>query len=394
MKTKVLIPLATLAAVALAAAFPANMAAQSSLPTKYYNTWRDGWFMQAGAGVGMPVMEGFRHNKKRVGATYNLGVGRWFSPYFAFRFSGYYGATHERLTDHYSMHWRSASLNADVMWDLCNSLGGVDLKRPVSVVPFVGLGGNYNYRFRNVDEINVYDSDGHHRRTNSWTLPVSAGLQLRVRLCRYADFFMEARATFAGDNFNNIVGNWPIDINLQGTAGLTINFGGRHFETYSPNAFAVALTEMNAQINDLRAELVGTMAALAVAESQLPCPPAPAAQPMPAPTPMAAPLLTTVRFTINSARVSSTEMVNVYNVAQYLQQNPSVNILITGYADRDTGTEDYNMTLSEQRAMNVADLLIGTYGINAERITVTADGSNTQPYSTNSWNRIVTFTPQ
>jgi outer membrane protein OmpA-like peptidoglycan-associated protein len=370
----------------------ASSAGVSAQNTQYFNTWRDGWFMQAGAGVSMPVMEGFRHNKKRIGAVYNLGVGRWFSPYFGFRFSGYYGATHERLSSHYSMHWRDAALNVDLMWDLCNSLGGVDLKRPVSVVPFIGLGGNYNYRFRNVDEINVLDSDGH-RRTNSWTLPVSAGVQLRVRLCRYADFFVETRAVFAGDNFNNIVGRWPIDINLQSTAGLTINFGGRSFETYSPGAYAEALNSMNEQVNALRAELVGTAAALAVAESQLPCPPS---QPAPRPMPQsqAAPLLTTVRFTLNSARVSSTEMVNVYNMAQYLQQNPTVNVIITGYADRDTGTEAYNMTLSEQRAMNVADILVNTYGIDSSRLTVTADGSNSQPYETNSWNRIVTFTQQ
>jgi outer membrane protein OmpA-like peptidoglycan-associated protein len=371
----------------------ASSAGISAQTTQYYNTWRDGWFLQAGAGASMPVMEGFRHNKKRIGAVYNLGVGRWFSPYFGFRFSGYYGATHERLSDRYSMHWRDAALNVDLMWDMCNSLGGVDLKRPVSVVPFIGMGGNYNYRFRNVEEINVFDSDGH-RRTNSWTLPVSAGVQLRVRLCRYADFFVETRAVFAGDNFNNIVGNWPIDINLEATAGLTINFGGRAFETYSPGAYAGALNAMNEQVNALRTELVGTAAALAVAESQLPCPPSQPAPPRPMPQSQSAPLLTTVRFTLNSARVSSTEMVNVYNMAQYLRQNPTVNIIITGYADRDTGTEAYNMTLSEQRAMNVADILVNTYGIDSSRLTVTADGSNSQPYETNSWNRIVTFTQQ
>ncbi|MBP3534447.1 MAG: hypothetical protein J6J53_00385, partial [Muribaculaceae bacterium] len=58
---------------------------------KYYNTWRDGWFVQLGAGVNLPVMEGFKHEKKHIGATYNLAFGRWFSPYFGFRFSGYYG---------------------------------------------------------------------------------------------------------------------------------------------------------------------------------------------------------------------------------------------------------------------------------------------------------------
>ena len=108
--------------------------------TTYYNTWRDGWFLQAGAGVDIPAMEGFKE-KKKVGITYNFGVGRWFSPYFGLRFSGYYGTIHESMPQNYTLSWRSANINADVMWDMFNSIGGVDLSRPVSVVPFVGIGG-------------------------------------------------------------------------------------------------------------------------------------------------------------------------------------------------------------------------------------------------------------
>ena len=69
--------------------------------TTYYNTWRDGWFLQAGAGVDIPAMEGFKE-KKKVGITYNFGVGRWFSPYFGLRFSGYYGTIHESMPQNYT----------------------------------------------------------------------------------------------------------------------------------------------------------------------------------------------------------------------------------------------------------------------------------------------------
>lgn len=354
----------------------------------YYNTWRDGWFIQLGAGVNLPVMEGFEHEKKHIGATYNVGFGRWFSPYFAFRFSGYYGNFAEGLSTG-TLHYRSASINGDVMWDMCNSIGGVNLNRPVSVVPFLGIGGAYVYHFGgDTDARNVYTNG--HRRHTSWMLPVSAGIQFRFRLCKYADFFLEARASFAGDNYNNRVNDAPIDIAFQATGGFTINIGGKSFKTYDPCADAAYIASLNDQVNDLREELAVTAAALAAAESQLPCP---QVQPAPAPAPVveSAPMLTTVRFTINSAKVTPMEMVNVYNVAEYMKANPNAKVTITGYADKDTGTATYNQKLSERRAQAVYDILVNNYGISPNRLTKAAEGSSQQPYATNNWNRIVIF---
>lgn len=355
---------------------------------KYYNTWRDGWFIQLGAGVNLPVMEGFQHEKKHVGATYNLGFGRWFSPYFGFRFSGYYGNYAEGLASG-NLHFRHASVNADIMWDMFNSVGGVNLSRPFSIVPFVGIGGSYVHHFgKNTAAENVYANG--HRRGTSWSLPVSAGLQFRFRLCKYVDFFLEGRASFAGDNFNNIVGDNPIDIAFQATGGLTFNIGGKSFRTYDPGADAAYIAGLNNQVNDLRGELAATAAALAVAESQLPCPEV-TSTPDTIIKQAETPIMATVRFTINSDKISSMEMVNIYNVAEYMKQNPDVKVTITGYADKDTGTADYNQRLSERRARAVYNTLVNDYGISPNRLSMVAEGSAQQPYDTNSWNRIVIF---
>ncbi len=355
---------------------------------RYYNSWRDGWFIQLGAGVNLPVMEGFRHEKKHIGAAYNLAVGRWFSPYFGFRFSGYYGNFAEGLPNG-TLHYRSASVNADIMWDMCNSIAGVNLSRPVSIVPFVGIGGTYVHHFGGAtDNINVYNHGS--KRTNSWMLPVSAGLQFRFRLCKYVDFFLEGRASFAGDNYNNLAGDLPVDIAFQATGGLTFNLGGKSFQTYDPCADAAYMAQLNDQVNDLREELAVTAAALAAAESQLPCPEVKTVA-APAPVVESAPMLTTVRFTINSANVTPMEMVNVYNVAEYMKENPNAKVTITGYADKNTGTATYNQKLSERRAQAVYDILTNNYGISPDRLVKSAVGSSDQPYSTNNWNRIVIF---
>ena len=102
--------------------------------------------------------------------------------------------------------------------------------------------------------------------------------------------------------------------------------------------------------------------------------------------------MTTVRFTIDSDEIMPTEEVNVYNMAEWLKANPDEKVVVVGYADRDTGTSDYNMGLSKRRADAVAEALVKTYGIDPSRLTVKYDGSDVQPYSTNDWNRIVIFT--
>ena len=84
-------------------------------------------------------------------------------------------------------------------------------------------------------------------------------------------------------------------------------------------------------------------------------------------------------------------MVNVYNIAEYLKANPDAQIIVRGYADKDTGTSAYNMKLSQRRAQAVADILTGDYGIAENRLIIQAAGSDTQLYDTNNWNRIVIF---
>ncbi|MDE6685565.1 MAG: hypothetical protein K2J94_10425, partial [Duncaniella sp.] len=154
-------------------------------------SWRNNWYIQLGAGVRTPLVETGTKTHHYT-AQYNLAVGRWISPYLGFRFSGYYG----------SMHWlhnpvasaRTANLNVDFMWDMCNSIAGYNPSRPVSVIPYIGLGGTFVYDYKGNRDAN--DMGKHNLKSNQWLLPVSAGLQVRFRLSEYVDLFGEARAMF------------------------------------------------------------------------------------------------------------------------------------------------------------------------------------------------------
>lgn len=361
--------------------------------TQYSTNHSDNWFLQFGAGVNVPYVENstMKNSRHDVTPVYGIGFGKWFSPYIGWRTDFQYTQMKWNTPEAYGKNKaRYINGNVDLMWDMTNSLGGVNASRPVSVIPFVGLGGTYTWDFEGPGR-NVVGNDGK-LRSNSWTLPVSAGLQLRFRLCKYVDFFLEGRAGFYGDNFNNTVYGKPVDINISAMGGFNINFGGRDYHAYNACNDLAYISSLNDQVNSLRADLAATGAALAVAESQLPCPEV--TETVVAPVVEIGPMLTTVRFDINSAVISSKEMVNVYNVAEYLKANPSVSVQIQGYADKDTGTAAYNKTLSEKRAQAVFNALTKTYGIDAARLSVSGEGSAVQPYSTNNWNRIVIFVPQ
>ncbi len=354
----------------------------------YTSSWRDNWFIQLGAGVQTPFVEkGLPEDmgkaERHYTPVYNIGAGHWFSPYLGVRLSGMYG----------KMRWdfmaknkaQMATVNADLMWDMTTSCCGVNPDRVFSFIPFVGVGGTY------VWDYNAYSNDVradlHGTRKSQWMVPVSAGFQLRFRLCEYVDFFAEARAQFYGDNFNNYTQGKPIEANVTAIGGLSFNIGGRDFKKYNACDYIGYINNLNNQVNDLRGELAATAAALAVANAQLPCPEVEEAEVQVTETA----LLTTVRFDINSDVISGEEMVNVYNVAQYLKANPDLKITIAGYADRDTGTAAYNQNLSERRAQAVKKALVNNYGISADRLDTQAYGSATQPYGTNNWNRIVIF---
>ena len=353
--------------------------------THYYVDKHDNWFLQIGAGVATPFMENKAegaHKNAHATVNYNLGFGRWFSPYLGWRLAFNGGPLHYENETFNKFYYVGA--NFDFMWDMFNSLGGVNSKRVFSIVPFVGIGGTYGWKYRPAGNI---VSDAGRPKSNTWALPVSAGIQLRFRLCKYVDFFAEGRAGFYGDNFNNIAFGRPIDINVTVNGGFIFNFGGRYYKSYTPCDYLGYNNIPHDQVNDLRGALATTAAALAAAEAQLPCPEVQEAPAAPAPAPMMA----TVRFTLNSSKISKIEKVNVYNVAEWLKANPEQNVTIAGYADKDTGTSEYNMALSKRRAQAVYDALVNEYGINPDRLSITAEGSDVQPYDENNWNRIVIF---
>lgn len=83
---------------------------------------------------------------------------------------------------------------------------------------------------------------------------------------------------------------------------------------------------------------------------------------------------------------------NVAEAAKYLEDHPEVNLIITGYADVQTGNPAYNLKLSQRRAEAVCNMMVKEFGVDPSRIRVDYKGDSLQPYQLkNEWNRVVVF---
>ncbi|MCJ7679125.1 MAG: OmpA family protein [Candidatus Aminicenantes bacterium] len=87
-----------------------------------------------------------------------------------------------------------------------------------------------------------------------------------------------------------------------------------------------------------------------------------------------------ILFDIDKSDLRPVSETNLATLATILNKYPDTNILIEGHTD-DTGTDDYNMALSKDRAQSVS-LYLATVGVKSGRFSIAGYGE-TQPIVTN-----------
>ena len=181
--------------------------------------------------------------------------------------------------------------------------------------------------------------------------------------------------------------------NVEILFGLTYHFadadGNRHFAMVNA-VDPMAIAAMNEEINGLReivaakdVELVGLADELLMVQNQLnEC----RAQQAAANGDTLNIVESVVAFRFNQSNVETSQMPSIEHVANYLKNNPSVNVTINGYASPE-GTEEYNLKLSQRRADAVKSILVDKYGIAASRINTIGHGIG-DIFSEPAWNRV------
>lgn len=374
MKTKVLL-------LALLSVLMFSVAAQEYQPQVGYsnesgyktnfkkNKAGDNWFISIAGGGSVLLGD---HNGEadfgdRINIAPSFSVGKWYSPTIGFRVQVNGGpiksfGTNEDKSFELSSSYFAA--HADVLWDVTNLWAPYSEKKVFRLIPWVGMG--YAQRFK---------SDGVSR---SESPSLNGGILTAFRLSKRVDLNVEAQASLLNETFNRVQYKKLTDAILQATVGLTFKLGKTDFEVIEQMDYAL-LNDLNSQINSLRA-----------ANDELSKRPASCPE---CPEPVATvvndnTIDNVVYFRLNSSVIDKNQEINIYNTSEFMKSN-STPIKVIGFADKNTGTSNYNMQLSEKRARAVAKQLVEKYGISSNQISIEWRGSDEQPYSENNWNRVV-----
>lgn len=325
-------------------------------------------FLQLQVGGAYTVGEASKFDKLLSPAA-AINFGYRFSPLFGLRIgaSGWQArGTWVAPRHDYKFNYIQGSV--DAMLSLSNLFCGYNPTRTLDFYGFLGVGGAFG--FHNNEAVDLADAGIPFQklwRGNHFFPAGRGGLGVDINLNRNLALNVEVNANMLPDRFNSKRGS-NLDWQYNALIGITYSFGGR-------------------------SKKIVTRTVEVVAEEPVPAPapkPAPAPQPAPQPVkvaPAPVPMTQDIFFSINSSSVTGEEKAKVEALINYMKENPSATVTITGYADKATGYPAYNMKISEARAKKVAEMLEQA-NIPASRVTVVAKGDTEQPFDTVAKNRV------
>ncbi len=343
------------------------------------NKGSDNWFMTLAGGANTFFGNGFKDADYMDVTSWQgqISAGKWISPIFGARLAVNV-AQHEHYNKPLNDYITSNSINphVDVMWNMTNALVGYKADRVYNFIPYVGIGGMIGME---------KDFGGDTDIELTWNM----GLINNFQLSNNFSIFVELAATTLKGNLaerfapKTADDKYSYDLIGQALVGVKFGLGGKQDFTTAELLDYNLINDLNSQINRLRAENENL--------SKRPefCPECPDVEPQIVAEIVYVPNV--VFFRINSANIDRQQQISVYNTAEYMKSNPNATVEIVAYADKQTGTPDYNMKLSERRAKAVADALTSQYNIDSSRINIDWKGDTEQPYAENDWNRVAIF---
>ena len=334
----------------------------------------DNWFISLGGGasVYMGDNNGDADLGDRInwGATFNFG--KWFNPYMAFRLKvdggPFKNFAYYITQDLKQFDYVYANPHLDFMWDITNHLAPYNEKKIVRFIPFAGAG----YAYRPTKEMHGFNA----KKSESPT--INLGVQIPFRLSNRVDLFLEGQYTLLNEMFNRNRMGHEEDRMVTANLGLNFKLGRTNWEVIEPMDYDL-LNDLNNQINALRAQNEE------LSKRPRSCPECPQVAPV---VQSIETMKNAVFFRLNSYVIDDNQKGNILNTAEYAKKH-NLPIKVIGYADKQTGTADYNYGLSERRARAVAKELNEKYGIPSERLSIEWQGDRVQPYQINNWNRLV-----
>lgn len=345
------------------------------------------WFISVAGGVDYLSAEANRlydHFYDRFRPVGQVSVGKWFTPALGLRFQvgvgrleGHYYPfalynMYDKLPNHaimppemlpylstkngeewFNRKFTYMDFQLNFMTDVVRWFTSEEKR--VGVYLFAGPGFTHTFKNQGISQNNSFAFKG--------------GGQIDFKLTDHWSLILEAQGTLVDESFDGQIGGYSKVRNhtLEGygafTAGITYKFGGRKFNRYvKVNPVVLETIYYEKPIEETVVEVV---------EED-----------------MTVPFI--VRFFIDKYNIEEDQKLNIFKVAEYLQQNPQARLELSGYADRETAYPAYNMKLSQRRVDAVKAYIVKTYNIDPARITSAAWGDTQRIYNEDyRWNRAV-----
>lgn len=346
------------------------------------NEWYDNWHFGFAGGVSTSFS---KVNTPRISPMFDFTVLKWFTPSIGIR-AGYQGQWgREYLTIPYSPYANNHSalpfdhnfgengtlsygmyyIHGDFMINVTNIIIGYDQKRKWNASPYFNAG-----------LLNMYDNKG----GDGSDREIGFGLGL-YSTCHLADRWLltaDLRHTNIASRYKT---NDGVRTNFLGlTVGVAYNIKRNYFRRaqeviaeYSDNKAEAAVLAANQviekqqkQVRDLEQQVVQQRIVIDESEKVLEM----TVQDLKL---RAAGANQVLFFTINKAQLSITEMQHLRNyVRMQLDAQPDHIFYLTGSSDKGTGSLDYNVRLSRERAYAIRDILQNEFDVNPENIVIKA----------------------
>lgn len=314
---------------------------------------------------------------------FGVKVGKYITHITAFQLSYQVGFTNEELLKNAI---DDGYLKANVLFNLNNMFVGYKgERRRFETFLIGGIGWHHIYGADKLERVSDFDDN---------KLAANVGLQLDTKL-------NDAFTLNLTPSYSYMFDAEPMGKHyFQATIGLTYHFKNSHGKRHFVLAELKNNEEweaLNNNINDLRREneqLTATASENSKQMSQMmqtieqlsEC-----CNKVKALENKKVELSNVVGFDINSSKVANSQLANLSNVAQALNNNKDLKVEVVGFADAETGTKEFNQTLSEKRAEAVKTLLVEKFNVDGDRISTIGRGATEQVFEENDLNRATIF---
>ncbi len=363
----------------LLAGIALGASAQEAAKTEY--VFQPHWYVQGQFGAQYTLGE--VSMGKLISPNAQLGVGYNFGKVVGARFivnAWQSKGGSEIMGETYKWKYNYVAPMVDVTFNISNLISGVNPCRLVDVTAFIG--GGVNIAFNNDEAVdvdnqlratygNIYNATEYEKSQylrNLWSNTSAravghAGLAADFKVAKNLSVGAEIAANFLSDTYNSKkAGN--VDWYFNGLVGVKYSFG----DTYKEKKIEPVEPKIV-----YRDRIVEKIVEKPVEKKVVP---------------EVEPLRMDIFFNIAKFKLLASEQQKVGEVAAYMKKYPQTKVVITGLADKGTGTDKINIPLSKKRAEIVKDMLVKQHGIDASRITAEGKGSSEQPYTIPELNRV------